>query len=142
MLNLIPYRRSQEAAMMNPFRMFDELEKSFWGGMSDFKTDIQDLGDSYLLSADLPGFDKGDIHVDLDGDRLCISAERHSEFEQTDKKGNYIRCERSYGTYQRSFSIDGIQTDAIRAQYENGVLKLTLPKAAPAAGAARRLEIE
>ena len=145
MMNLIPYsRRHNEAAAYNPFRMFDELEKSFFGSdaLAEFKTDIRDTGDSYLLEADLPGFQKEDIKIDLEDKLLTISAERHSEYEETDKKGNFIRCERSYGSYSRSFGMDGIQTDAIKASYTDGVLKLVLPKAAPAVSSARRRDIE
>lgn len=141
MLSLTPFRRSSNA-LINPFRMFDEFERSFLGNCTEFKTDIQDQGESYLLSADLPGFDKSEIKLELHDDRLTIQAERHSDFEETDKKGNFVRCERSFGAYERSFDLSGIQADAIRAQYENGVLKLTLPKMAPAPTNTRTLEIE
>ena len=95
-----------------------------------------------MLSADLPGFDKKDIHIDVDDDQLVIHAERHSNYEKQEKKSGYLRCERSYGSYSRSFSLDGIDSDKISAAYENGVLKLTLPKQAPQKATARRLEIE
>lgn len=145
MLNLIPYsRKNNDAALFNPFHVFDELEKNFFGDSSiaEFKTDIQDKGDHYEMTADLPGFKKEDIHVDLDDNCLTIHAERHSDYEEKDKKGSYVRCERSFGSYSRSFGIEGIQTDAIKASYQDGVLKLALPKAAPAVSATRRLEIE
>lgn len=145
MMNLIPYsHRRSEAAAYNPFRVFDELEKNFFSGsaLAEFKTDIRDDGDSYVLEADLPGFRKEDIQIDLSDNLLTISAERHSDFEEKDKQGRFVRCERSYGSYSRSFGMDGIRTDAIEASYADGVLKLTLPKAAPAAPAKRRLEIQ
>lgn len=145
MLNLVPYsRRHNEAALYNPFHMFDDLEKNFFGddAIAEFKTDIQDKGDNYVMQADLPGFRKEDIQIDLDDSTLTIRAERHSDYEEKDKKGNFLRCERSYGAYARSFGMEGIQTDAIKASYENGVLKLVLPKAAPAPSSTKRLEIE
>ncbi len=145
MLNLIPYsQKRREASVYNPFQMFDELEKTFFGSndIAEFKTDIRDEGDHYLLEADLPGFKKEDIHIDLDDNALTIRAERHSNYEQQDKKGNYVRCERSYGSYARSFGMDGIRTEGIKASYADGVLKLTLPKASPEAPQTRRLEIE
>lgn len=146
MMNLIPYsrRNSDAAALYNPFQMFDEMEKSFFGSnsLSEFKTDIRDEGDHYLLEADLPGFKKEDINIDLNDSLLTISAERHSDYEERDKKGNFVRCERSYGSYSRSFGVEGIQTDDIKASYLDGVLKLTLPKRSPAKGESRRLSIE
>lgn len=55
---------------------------------SAFKTDITDEGDAYRLEADLPGFDKKDIHVDINGDRMTVSAQRHSDYEEKDKKAS------------------------------------------------------
>ena len=81
-----------------------------------------------MLEADLPGFDKKDIAIDVHDHRLTIKAERHSNHEDKDKQGHYLRCERSYGSFTRSFDIDAIQEDKITASYTDGVLKLTLPK--------------
>mgnify|MGYP000265725696 CR=1 FL=1 len=115
----------------------DEFEKKFFSTpfgffdtnvLDEFKTDIKDEGDRYELEADLPGFDKKDIHLDINGDMLTVSAERHSEHEEKDKKNKYVRCERSYGSYSRSFDVSAIQQDKIRASYKDGVLELTLPK--------------
>ena len=78
----------------------------------------------------------------MKGDVLTINAERHSEHEDEDKKKNYIRCERSYGSYTRSFDISGIDSDGISAKYENGVLTVKMPKKTPAVPESRRLEIE
>ena len=89
----------------------------------------------------LPGFAKEDIHLDLEGDVLTVSAERHSEWEDSDKKGNYLRCERSFGQYSRSFDVSNVETDQIRADYNNGVLKLTMPKKGKTVPASRRIEI-
>lgn len=145
MLNMVPYsRKHNNTSLYNPFNFFDELEKDFFGSrdIAEFKTDIQDAGDSYIMEADLPGFKKEDIKIDLDDKVLTISAERHSDYEENDKKGNFVRCERSYGSYSRSFGIDGIQTDGIKASYNDGVLKLVLPKATPVDNGTRRLAIE
>ena len=80
--------------------------------------------------------------MDIDSDRLVINAERHSNYEKKDSKGNFLRCERSYGTYSRSFSLEGIDADNISASYEDGVLKLSLPKQQPTKADTRRLEIQ
>lgn len=130
-------------AAYNPFRELEDLERSFWGSnpLGEFKTDIKDNGDSYLLEAELPGFNKDDIHVDIDGGYLTISAERHSENEEKDKKGNYIKCERSYGSFSRSFDVSNVKTEEIAAEYKDGVLKLTMPKKEGTLPSSRRLEI-
>lgn len=75
-------------------------------------------------------------------DRLTVTAERHSNFEDKDKKNKYVRCERSYGTYARSFDISGIDAKAIKAAYSDGVLRVTLPKQKEVPASSRRLEIE
>ena len=105
------------------------------------KTDIREMDDSYELAVDLPGFKKEDIHVDVDGDTMTIRAERHSEHEDQDKKGNYVRCERSYGSYQRAFDISGVEVADISAQYNDGVLKLNMPKKSAVMNA-KQIEIQ
>ena len=106
------------------------------------KTDVRENKDSYDVFVDLPGFKKEDIHVDVADDRLTVTAERHSNFEDKDKKNKYVRCERSYGTYARSFDISGIDAKAIKAAYSDGVLRVTLPKQKEVPASSRRLEIE
>lgn len=144
-------RRNNNKALYNPFREMDEIEKKFFGepfgfftggGIDEFKTDIKDEGDHFELEADLPGFDKKDIHLDINGDVLRISAERHSEHEEKDKKGKFVRCERSYGSYSREFDMSNIKSDDIKAKYENGVLKLKLPKKEQTLPESKHLEIE
>lgn len=135
----------------DPFREMEQLERHFFGDpffgdrstcMPSFGTDITDEGDSYKLTADLPGFEKDDIKIDIEDNTLTLSAERHSEFEKEDKKGKYIRKERSYGSYTRSFDLTGIKADEIEAKYENGVLILNLPKQDEIKPTSRRLEIK
>ena len=151
MFELRPFNRRGQMTY-NPFREMDEFEKRFFGepfnsffrdgGLSEFKTDIKDEGDSFLLEADLPGFDKKDIHLDLNDGVPTIQAERHSEHEEEDKKSKYVRVERSYGQYSRQFDVSGVDTDNIKAKYDNGVLKVTLPKQQTVLPEPKRLEIE
>ena len=111
------------------FHYLDNFEKNFFSGLtntSQFRTDILDKGDRYLLQAELPGFEKGDIKIDLNNDLLTISAEHNESEEQTDK--NFIRRERRYGSFSRSFDISNIKAEEISAEYKNGILNLTLPK--------------
>lgn len=143
MFEMTPLERTyRNLFSRNPFADF---EKEFWGNqmpaISDFQTDIQDQGDSFLLEADLPGFDKKDIQVDVSNHRLTIKAERHSSNEDKDDKGNYLRRERTYGSFTRSFDIDSIQEDQISASYTDGVLRLTLPKKQETVPASHQIEI-
>ena len=146
MFELKPYSRKNNA-LYNPFQAVDEFWNDplgFFGSASPdiFKTDVKDEGDHYLLEADLPGFEKKDIHLELNGDVLTVTAERHSKLEDKDKKDKVVRIERSYGSYSRQFDVSGIDTAAIKAKYDNGVLKLTLPKQQTVLPEAKRLEIE
>ncbi len=144
-MSLIPYRRNTSVSnYFDPFRMMADMEREFFGGQrsGSFSTDIRETDSAYILEADLPGFSKEDIHVDISRDALTISAERHSQYEDQEKKSSYIRCERSYGSYERSFSLEGVDTDAIKAAFTNGVLTLTLPKRVEPKVVGRRLEIE
>ena len=103
---------------------------------------MTDEGDHYLLEADLPGFEKKDITLDIQNDTLIVRAERKSRMEEKDKKDKVIRMERSYGSYTRSFDISGVDADKIKAKYVDGVLCLTLPKLEQRLPEGRRLEIE
>lgn len=126
---MIPYttsRRSSSSLM----DLFDEFERSVFGENGRrtpaFSTDIRDEGAHYLLQAELPGFSKEDIDLDVKDGILTISATHEQSEEQ--KKDNYICRERRYGSFQRSFNLESIQEDQICASYQNGVLELTLPK--------------
>ena len=144
-------RNNNHVNTYKPFRELEEFERNFFtnpfggifgsGDLAEFKTDVTDEGDHYLLEADLPGFEKKDIHLDLNGDTLTIRAERRSKVEEKEKE-KIIRIERSYGAYSRSFDISGVDADGIKAKYDNGVLKLTLPKKQAVLPEGRRLEIE
>ena len=142
MFEMMTFTRNRGVDLYNPFRDLEELERSLFNnsGLSAFRTDIRDTGDAYLLEADLPGMKKEDIHIDIDGERLSISAERSAVKEEKDE--GYVRCERSYGSFSRSFDISGIRAEDISAAYEDGVLKLTLPKQNKSVPASRRLEIQ
>ena len=106
MFELRPYNKNNKPFFYDPFRAMDQFEKDFFRepfrdfrmpDVPEFKTDIKRTENGYLLEADMPGFDKKDIHIDLENDTLTITAERHSDHEDNDKKKDYVRCERSYG---------------------------------------------
>lgn len=124
MFELTPY--STRRSIYDPFNMFNEFFGDSSSSVMELRTDITDRGDSFVLEADLPGFKKDDIRIDLENDRLTIKAERHSEHEAA--KNGYVRRERSFGSFERSFDVSGIDTASIKANYTDGVLTLTLPK--------------
>ena len=142
MFELMPF----ENRTRNLSNYFDNLEKSFFGDFpatfKEIRTDIMDKGDRYILEAELPGFEKQDIHIDLNGDTLTVSAEHKDETEEKDKKGNYVRRERRYGSFSRSFDVSGINVDQIKAAYKNGVLELELPKQTPTQPQSRQIALE
>ena len=114
MFELIPFdRRGNRMSAYDPFRMLDEMERSFFGGnthaaLSSFRTDVTDTGEAFVLDAELPGFKR----------------------------------ERFYGSYSRSFDVSGVNVDGIEAEYSDGVLKLTMPKKVETVPPTRRLEIK
>lgn len=144
MFEMIPFdRRSYRMSNYNPFRELQEMERSFWGdgASNSFRTDITETGGAYKLEADLPGFAKEDIKVDIDDDVLVIKAERKESRDEKSDQGDYIRRERYYGSYARSFNVSEIDVEGITAAYENGVLTLTMPKKQPVKPETRHLEI-
>ena len=145
MFGITPYtrRNNTELSGYNPFRMFDDFEKNFWNSneLAEFKTDIKDNGNEYVMEADLPGFKKENIKIDIENDTLTITAERKNENSEKDDKGNYIRRERSYGSFSRSFDISDVDADHISAEYKNGVLEMILPKTQTTKPETRRLTV-
>lgn len=93
---------------------------------SGIKVDIQEEDDKYLMEAEIPGFTKEQINIHYDNDHLIISAEKEDEVKE--EKDNYICRERKMGRVSRSFHVKDIDPGKIEAKYENGILKVTIPK--------------
>ena len=133
----------------NPFREMDRFERMMFGDIvpkqdtkpstAGIRTDITDNGTEYLLDAELPGFNKEDITLNIEGDVLVITAKHENNNEE--KKDNYLRRERYFGEYRRSFDISQIDQENITAKYNNGVLTVNLPKKQEQLPTSRRLEI-
>jgi len=95
---------------------------------SKMKCDIYEKDGVYHLEMDIPGFSREDVNIEIDdNDYLTITAERTSNNEDVENK-NYIRRERTYGKYQRSFYVGAIDKQATHASFENGILKISMPK--------------
>ena len=92
------------------------------------KTDVRETENSYELDVDLPGFKKDEIQVDLKDGYLTIQAAKGLDKDEEDKKGKYIRQERYVGACSRSFYVGDVEPQDISAKYEDGILKLSMPK--------------
>ena len=137
-------RRSYRMRPFDPFREMQEMQRAFWNTPSaptSFRTDISETNDAYKLEAELPGFAKEDIKVDIDDDTLTIKAEHSENKDEQNDAGEYVRRERYYGSYSRSFNVSEIDVEGITAAYENGVLTLNMPKKIPVKPESRHLEI-
>jgi len=90
--------------------------------------DIAENHDSYEIHAELPGMREEDINITLNNNVLTVSGEKKREVKE--EKDNFVRVERSYGKFERSFSLpNNIVADRVSANYADGVLRVTLPKA-------------
>jgi HSP20 family protein len=99
------------------------IERGTWAPA----VDIHENDDSYSVKVDLPGVSKDDIQVDLHDSTLTIKGEK--KFEDNISRYNYLRVERAYGTFVRSFTLpQSVDADKIQATYKDGVLELTIPK--------------
>lgn len=106
---------------------------------NNFKVDIKDSENAYTFQAELPGVRKEDLHITVDGSTVTIAAEIKQHDEQT-KDEKVVRSERYFGSVSRSFQLPvDVNQDTASANYENGVLKLTLPKKLNVLG--KRIEI-
>ena len=90
--------------------------------------DIFETGDSIVIKAELPGISKEDITLEVKENTLTIKGEK--KFEKDVKEESYHRVERSYGAFQRAFSLPGtVQQDKVKAKFRDGILEITIPKA-------------
>ena len=113
-------------------RAMNREERETFGkrGANMMKTDVRETESTYELDVDLPGFKKDEIKVDLKNGYLTIAAEKGIDKETENKKGRYIRKERYVGSNSRSFYVGyDVKPEDIGAKYEDGILKISLPKA-------------
>lgn len=111
-------------------KMFDELwpnaDETRWANQP--QVDILETEKDLTFVMDLPGVEEKDIDVEVVGDRLTIRAQR--ELEKEEKRDDYVRMERTFGSYQRSFNLEfPVESDKVDAQYKKGVLTVMVPKA-------------
>ncbi len=140
MYGLIPFENNYHI-----FDAFNDLEKNFFRDsmpVNTCRTDIREDEDKFVMETELPGFAKEDIAIDVSGSVLTLKAEHKTQREDKGEDGRYIRRERSYGAYSRTFDISDIDADGITADYKDGILTMNLPKKQKQVPASRRLEIK
>lgn len=141
MYGITPFGRNP----FNLFSVFNELDRDFFNDtmqVNSCRTDIRDAGDKYIMEAELAGFDRDEINIDIKDSYLVISAERKKSSDENGNDNKYIRRERSYSSYKRSFDVSDVDTDNVNAEYKNGVLTIDLPKKKHEEPVSRRLEIK
>ena len=116
----------------NDFDLFDEMfADPFFvnsGESKLMKTDIKEKKDKYILSIDLPGYDKDCIKIDIDNGYLTVHA-KTNHHEEEKEEGKYVRKERYMGECSRSFYVgDDVKEDDIKASFKNGTLHIEIPK--------------
>lgn len=105
---------------------FDKLANEAEGTWHP-SVDISENENAFVLKAELPGVSREDINIDINNKTLTLKGEK--KFEEKTEKENYVRVERSYGSFSRTFALsDKVDTENVKASYKDGVLEVTLPK--------------
>ncbi len=125
-----------------PFsRLLGDEERNLYGkhARNMMKTDVKETENGYEVDIDLPGFKKDELNLHLENGYLTVSAAKGLDKDEKDKKGHYIRRERYAGSMSRSFYVgENLTEEDIHAKYENGILKLNVPKTEKKAVEARK----
>ncbi len=141
----------------NPFRGLVDVQKDLDHMIEDFfgrthmlgwdsgiwspPVDITENDDNLVVTVEIPGMTKEDVKITLQDNVLTIRGEKKQEMEKKD--ANYHRVERSYGSFTRSFSLPtAVEGEKIKAQYKDGLLKITLPKAEQAKSKEIPIDVE
>ena len=127
-----------------PRRFFDDMFDDFLTTRREqnMKCDIYEKGGDYHIEMDIPGFTKDEISVTTKDGYLTITAEKKEEKNDEDEDKNYIRRERSYGKYERSFYLADLDEDKIDASFKDGMLKINVPKKAEQKETKKLIEIK
>lgn len=158
--SLLPFRGNRSGDLtLDPFfslhrdvnRAFEDMFKDFgavpsvWGGngVAVPKIDVKETEKGIEVSAELPGVDEKDIELELDDDVLTIKGEKKLEKEEKDEKTGYHLMERSYGSFARSIRLPyAVKPEAVKAEFDKGVLKVTCSKPAEAIAASKKIQIQ
>ncbi|HTZ78273.1 MAG TPA: Hsp20/alpha crystallin family protein [Stellaceae bacterium] len=111
-------------------------------GLAAPAVDVAETDKEFQITAELPGIDEKNLDVSVSGGVLTIRGEKREEKEEKDKNKNYYLSERRYGSFQRSFQLpDGVDQEKIGANFDKGVLRVTLPKSAEAVTQQKKIPI-
>lgn len=149
MFDMVPFKRNDSISKRGE-DIFDKFFNNFFPDDTfyssnistfgnGFKVDLKEDENNYILEADLPGIKKENIDIDIKDDYLTVSAKREDNAE--DNTENYVRRERRYGEFKRSFYIDNVEKNTIDASFKDGVLKIILPKKEKGKQSQRKIDI-
>ena len=131
------------APIFDGFFNFTPFKKEFKHMDMSMKTDIQENENSYEFDIEMPGFQKEDITLDLNDGYLVVKGEKAENKDEKDKKGNYIRRERKFGSCSRSYFVGhNVKEEDVQAKLEHGVLKICVPKDKPQIENKKKIEIQ
>lgn len=150
MFGLTPYnkrgngieRRGDIFDLRNFFDDFfsDSFMPAFFNSANPMKADIKENEKDYVIDAELPGVRKEDIKLEFRDDTLTIAVEHNEQVDE--ERENYIRKERRYGSFARSFHVENVNHDGVTAKYNDGILTVTIPKAEEGKEKNRRIDIQ
>ena len=127
--DIVSFQRRMNKLFEDTFLVKRHPDEEFGAGIWSPAVDIYETESDIVLKAELPEVDQKDIEIKIDENVLTLKGERR--FEKETKEENYHRMERFYGSFSRSFTLpSGIEQEKIKAQYKDGVLKITMPKKA------------
>ncbi len=146
--DMTPYRRRHSYLTPGDMfsRFFDEgfmrpfFSEDFMNGAGSIAIDIKDEEDKYIVEAEIPGYTKDQIDIDVHDGMLTIKAEKQTE--ENVEKENYVYRERRQGSVCRSLTLDNIKEDGISAKHKDGLLMIELPKADPNKKDKRKITID
>ncbi len=107
---------------------FDNALDQFFEEGNNMKCDIYEKDNIYHVEMDLPGFTKDEIKIECNKGTLSVTASKEEKHEEEDSDKKYLRRERSYGKYSRSFYLNDVDEDKISAKFDNGTLTISIPK--------------
>lgn len=151
MFGMVPFRKNNNNGLMRRGDFFDKMFDNFFSddffapaqlnNISNFNVDVKEEENDYIVAADLPGVKKENIALEYDNNYLTIAAKREDVAQSKDDNNNFVRRERIYGEMRRSFYADNIDEANIDASFNNGVLKIVLPKKVKGKQSTKRIDI-
>ena len=151
MFGMVPFnnRKANSIARSNDIFNFRSLMEDFFNDSfmpsvftagHPIASDIRETEKEYIVEAEMPGVNKEDIKLELRDDVLTISVEHNEQVNE--ERDNYIRKERRFGSFSRSFRVDGVDNKNVSAEYKDGILKVNLPKSGEIKEKTRRIDIQ